>query len=88
MKATKYAIPALLVILLGACGANPTTQTSAAPDANGTLVIREKGVLQIANGGTGEGTLTLRGWEYPFQISNMALSGVGPGAIQMEGDVF
>ena len=65
-----------------------TTQTSAAPGADGTLVVREKGVLRIANGGSGQGTLTFRGWEYPFEINNMALSGIGPGHIQLEGDVF
>lgn len=88
MKTIKYAIAALLVILLGACSANTTTQTSADPGADGTLVIRTTGVLRIASGGAGEGTLTLRGWEYPFEVSNMTLTGLGPGDIQLEGDVF
>ena len=88
MIAFKHALPALLLIMLAACSSHSTTQTSAAPGADGTLVVREKNVLRIANGGSGQGTLTFRGWEYPFEINNMALSGIGPGHIQLEGDVF
>jgi hypothetical protein len=78
----------MLLIALAGCASQPTTHVEAAPDADGTLVIREKGVLRIANGGTGRGTLTLRGWEYPFEVTNMVLSGIGPGELQLEGDVF
>ena len=88
MTVFRHAIPALLLIVLTACSSHTTTQTSAAPGADGTLVVREKGVLRIANGGSGQGTLTFRGWEHPFEINNMTLSGIGPGSIQLEGDVF
>ena len=88
MTISKHVIAALTLILLTACSTNSTTHTSAAPDADGTLVVREKNVLRIATGGAGEGTLTFRGWEYPFEIQNMILDGIGPGEIQLEGDVF
>ena len=88
MKILKIALSVLLLGLVAACSSQTTTHTQAAADADGTLVIREKGVLRIASGGTGQGTLTLRGWEYPFEVSNMVLSGIGGGAIQLEGDVF
>ena len=88
MNTIKLLAAALLLAALGACSSTVTTHTQAAPGAVGTLVIREEGVLRLANGGSGRGTLTFRGWEHPFEISNMTLSGVGPGAIQLEGDVF
>lgn len=88
MKAFKHTIPALLLILLSACGSTKTFHTDATSDADGTLVIREQGALRLASGGAGRGTLTLHGWEYPFELSNMALSGVGPEDLQLEGDVY
>jgi hypothetical protein len=88
MKTLKIALAVLLLGLVAACSSQTTTHTDAAADADGTLVIREKGVLRIASGGAGTGTLTLRGWEYPFEVSNMVLSGIGPGELQLEGDVF
>ena len=88
MNMTRILFAAFLLTALGACSSAPTTHTQAAPGAIGTLVVREDGVLRLANGGNGRGTLTLRGWEYPFEISNMTLSGVGAGHIQLEGDVF
>ena len=77
-----------LFSLLAACSSQTTPHTQSAPDADGTLVIREAQVLRLATGGTGQGTLTLHGWQYPFEISNMTLAGVGPGDVQFEGDVF
>jgi hypothetical protein len=88
MKNFKIALSVLLLGLVAACSSQTTIHTEAAPGADSTVVIREKGVLQIASGGTGQGTLTLRGWQYPFEISNMLLSGVGGGDIQLEGDVY
>ena len=88
MKAFKHTIPALLLVLLAACSSMETTHLESPEDADGILIMREQAALRLASGGAGQGTLTLRGWEYPFQVSNMALSGVGPGDLQLEGDVY
>ncbi len=88
MNPLKYLGTALLLTVLAACSSHPNTPVSAAEGADGTLVIREKQVLRFATGGTGRGTLTLRGWQYSFEASNMTLAGVGPGDIQLEGDVY
>lgn len=88
MHTIKFLLATAIIAALGACASAPTTHTQAAPGAVGTLVVREEGVLRLANGGTGQGTLTLRGWEYPFEVSNMTLSALGPGSIQLEGDVY
>lgn len=88
MKTLSGVVFALLLATLPGCASQPTTQTSAAAGADGTLTVRQEGVLRLATGGSGHGTLVLHGWQYPFEVSNMVLSGVGPGAIQLEGDVF
>ena len=86
MKPFKNLAPALLLMLAGC--STTTTPTQSAPDADGTLVMREAQVLKLANGGSGRGILTLHGWEHPFEVTNMVLSGVGPGDVQLEGDVY
>ena len=88
MKTLTGILNALLLTVLAACSTHPHTPISAAEGADGTLVIREKQVLRFATGGSGRGTLTLRGWEYAFEASNMTLAGVGPGEVQLEGDVY
>ena len=88
MKAFKHTIPALLLVLLAACSSMETTHLASPEDADGILIMREEAALRLASSGSGKGTLTLRGWQYPFEVSNMALSGVGPGNLQLEGDVY
>lgn len=87
MKFTTAIIPALLLALTAACSSAPT-QTSSPPDADATLTIRENQVLRLATGGSGHGTLIYKGWEYPFEVNNMALDGVGPGQVQFQGNVY
>ena len=88
MTYVRSAVTVLLLSLLAACSSTTTTHVASAPDADGILIVREQAALRLASGGTGTGTLTLRGWEYPFEVSNMALSGIGPGDLQLEGDVY
>ncbi len=88
MKSTKYIFLFALLSMLAACGTHPPTTLQSAPDADGTLVIRENGVLRLATGSSGQGTMALNGWQYEFEISNMILDGVGPGRIQLEGNVY
>ena len=88
MKIFNVIAPSLLLLLVTGCASAPTYHTEADPGADATLVLREAQVLRLSTGGSGEGTLTLRGWQYRFEVTNMTLAGVGPGAIQLEGDVY
>jgi len=88
MRHLRSTLPILLLALLAGCSTTPSTPTPEGLTPSGTLTIRENQILRIEVGGSGEGTLIFQGWQYPFSLENMTLSGVGNNPVELEGTVY
>lgn len=88
MRNLRGMLPVLLLALLTGCSSTPSAPAPDGLTESATLVVREQQALRIAVGGSGQGTLTFQGWEYPFSIENMTLSGIGNNPIELEGTVY
>lgn len=86
----KGVVSALLLVALVGCSSMTRDDGAADPLASATVTIRETGVLMLAVGRVGEGTLLFQGWEYPFEVRNMALSGANADDdnLELAGDVY
>jgi hypothetical protein len=79
---------ALLLVLAAGCSSTATDGGATDPKAPGHITIREGQVLRMGDGGAGEGTLIFRGWQHTFEAKNMILGGVGPGTVEIDGEVW
>jgi hypothetical protein len=80
---------ALLLVLVAGCSSTTTDGVASNPRAPGHITIRENQVLRMGDeGGVGEGTLIFQGWQHTFEIKNMILGGIGPGTVELDGEVW
>ncbi len=88
MRDFRKLVPVLLLTLLAGCTTTPSTPTPDVLTESGSLTIREGQVMRLAVGGSGEGTLIFRGWQYTFSVENMTLSGIDNNPIELDGTVY
>ncbi|MEP4484194.1 hypothetical protein [Marinobacter alexandrii] len=77
-----------LLVVLAAAGCSSTTSSGVTERPAGTITVREGQLLRIGAGGSGEGTLVFRGWQHTFLVENMVLSAIGPGSVELDGEVW
>ena len=88
MKYIRYILPALLIILVTACAATPSTPAPEGLVQTGSWVVREDQVMRLAAGGEGQGTLLFRGWEHAFKFTGARVSVTGTKTGDIEGEVY
>lgn len=78
------------VLALGACagggGGGGIGANSGPPD--GTVRLRMVQAAYLGNAGSGAGTLTFRGRDYPFNITGGGIGGVGMAEVEAWGRVY
>ncbi|MEP4485827.1 MAG: hypothetical protein ABJ013_09385 [Halioglobus sp.] len=87
MKCLQAAAAAALLVLVAGCTSS-TSGSGATQLPAGSLTIRENQMLRISANGGGEGTLIFRGWQYKFEVENMILGAIGPGTLELDGEVW
>ena len=90
MRHLRSTLLILLLALLAGCGttASTPTQLPEGLERSASFTIRQNQVMRAAVGHAGEGTLIFQGWQYPFSLENMTLSGVGNNPVELEGTVY
>ena len=88
MKNLRYILPALLIILLTACAAPPSTPAPEGLEQSASWVVREDQVMRLAAGAEGRGTLLFRGWEHPFKFTGARVTVTGTKTGDIEGEVY